>query len=462
MYGYETIADRGSGAGLSAPTATRPSCPPALATSLPPSKRPLRIAMLSFHTSPLARPGGRGTGGMNVYVRELSQELGRLGYQVDIFTRRTDRRTPRIVTLISGVRLITLTAGPLAADKDDLYQHVPRFLSAVSRFRREHGVSYDLIHSHYWLSGVAGRQLAAAWGVPHITMFHTLGAVKNRARRSEREPRYRIEEEAAVARSADRIIIASEHERALLTRLYDIDPAKVSVIPLGVDLDQFRPIMRAVARHALGLNGKGIILFVGRVEPLKGLDLLLSAAAQISEESDFELLVVGADASTNGELAHLRQLAADLGLAGRVRFIGAVEHELLPLFYNAADVCVVPSYYESFGLVALEAMACGVPVVAARVGGLASTIRDGETGYLIPWHCPEPFAERLELLLMNEDLRRHLGQQARAAAERYRWSNIAHQIASLYEELAGNLRPSGPQNGEETASSPANAISPDR
>jgi D-inositol-3-phosphate glycosyltransferase len=333
------------------------------------------------------------------------------------------------------VRLITLAAGPYATDKDDLQPYVPAFLEAVRRFQRSEGQPYDIIHSHYWLSGAIGRALAGEWRVPHLTMFHTLGAVKNRSRRTEHEPESRIREEALIAAGADRIIVGSEHERPLLAQLYNVSPAKVTVVPLGVDLDQFRPLPREEARRALGLEAKKTVLFVGRVEPLKGLDILLVAAAQLAGESDFQLLVVGADSSTNHELAHAGRLAATLGLSGRVHFVGSVDHARLPLYYNAADVCAVPSYYESFGLVAVEAMACGVPVVAARVGGLISTVRDGETGYLIPWHCPEPFAERLELLLMNEDLRRHLGRRARAVAEQYRWSTIANRIAGIYEEL---------------------------
>ena len=436
MYGYETIADRGSGIAL-----IEPAWPGSLALcdlaadSHSPVQHPLRIAMLSLHTSPLARPGGRGAGGMNVYVRALSRELGRLGHYVDIFTRRTGPKTPRVQEIAPNVRLLTLTAGPFDTDKDDLYQYIPELVDALRRFERRQDESYDLIHSHYWLSGAAGRQLAAEWDVPHITMFHTLGEVKNRARSSEHEPQRRINEEAEIVRTVGRIVVGSEHERDLLADLYGADPERVAIVPLGVDLDHFRPMPQAEARAALGLGEQKIILFVGRVEPLKGLDILIKAVAQMSEESNFVLLIVGADASTNGELAYLQRLAADLGVASRVRFVGAVDHEQMPLYYSAADVCAVPSYYESFGLVAVEAMACGLPVVAARVGGLVSTVRHGETGYLIPWQSPEPYAERLELLLADEDLRRRLGRQARAAAEQYRWSHIAQGIARLYEDV---------------------------
>jgi D-inositol-3-phosphate glycosyltransferase len=209
----------------------------------------------------------------------------------------------------------------------------------------------------------------------------------------------------------------------------------VAVVPCGVDLDLFRPQDKEAARRALGYNDERIILFVGRIEPLKGIDILINAAAQLGDESDFHVLIVGGDRRSRQQVSDLQDLASDLGIGERVCFLGAVDHEQLPLYYNAADVCVVPSYYESFGLVALEAMACGTPVVASRVGGLTGTVRDGETGYLISWRCPEPFAERLELLLGNETLRHRFGESARETVERYRWTNVAEAVAGLYEEL---------------------------
>ncbi|MDP3768677.1 MAG: glycosyltransferase, partial [Dehalococcoidia bacterium] len=218
-----------------------------------------------------------------------------------------------------------------------------------------------------------------------------------------------------------------------------------SVVPCGVNLDLFQPVAKDQARRQLGLRDDDrILLFVGRIEPLKGVDILLGAAAQVQAESDCFVLVIGGDSSArDGEMAHLRDLASQLGIAERVSFLGAVDHERLPIFYSAADVCVVPSFYESFGLVALEAMACGTPVVASRVGGLAGTVRDGETGYLIPWRCPEPFAERLELLLGNDELRRAFGRSGREAVKRYRWGNVAEAVLAIYRELIEHVSPRG-------------------
>jgi len=293
-----------------------------------------------------------------------------------------------------------------------------------------------VIHSHYWLSGLVGERLKAEWGVPHVVMFHTLGEVKNRASHREHESALRIASEAAIIAGCDRVICATELERTALRQLYDADPAKVTVIPLGVDLDLFQPASKEAARAELGLSeDQHIVLFVGRIEPLKGVDILINAAAMLESDVECTVMVVGGDNTARTQVARLRELAREKGIEGRVSFVGAVDHERLPLYYNAADVCVVPSHYESFGLVAVEAMASGVPVVASRVGGLTGTVRDGETGYLIPWLCPEPFAERIELLLDNDSLRRNLGEAAREEVARYRWENVTSAMLALYREL---------------------------
>jgi D-inositol-3-phosphate glycosyltransferase len=395
--------------------------------------------MISYHTSPLAPLGGSETGGMNVYVRQLSRELGQRGFPVDVFTRCQDASTPDIVEDGENVRVVHLEAGPRRpVDKRRLHQHLDEFEESLVRFASEQGLSYDLLHSHYWFSGWVALRLQERWGLPHVTMFHTLGEVKNRARVTEHEAPLRIQVEHRLAGQADRIVCASQHEKHLLVRLYDADPDRIAVVPCGVDLDLFRPQDKEAARRALGYRDERIILFVGRIEPLKGIDILINAAAQLGEESDFHVLIVGGDRRSRQQVSQLQELASDLGIGERVWFLGAVDHEQLPLYYNAADVCVVPSYYESFGLVALEAMACGTPVVASRVGGLTGTVRDGETGYLISWRCPEPFAERLELLLGNEALRRRFGEAAREVVERYRWANVAEAVVGLYRDLLGD------------------------
>lgn len=399
--------------------------------------KPRRIAVLSVHTSPLASPGGRESGGMNVYVRELSQAMGARGYVVDVFTRRASADAPDTQPFGPNARVINIDAGPAGPiDKEALVGHLREFEANLSAFTEREGAAYDMMHSHYWMSGVVATRLAERWGVPHVAMFHTLGEVKNRARATEHEPASRIAAERRIATTADRIVVASAHEKHLLTALYGADAARIAIVPCGIDLDLFAPMEKEFARRKLGLkDGERVILFVGRIEPLKGIDILISVAAQLHEDENFIVLIVGGDARASAEIEQLRAQAERLGVEHHISFVGSVEHDRLPLYYNAADVCVVPSYYESFGLVAVESMACGTPVVASRVGGLTTTVQDGETGYLIPWRCPEPFAERLELLLDNDELRASFGRAGREAVERFRWANVADAVGALYESL---------------------------
>ena len=395
-----------------------------------------RVAVISVHTSPLARPGGSKAGGLNVYVLELARHLAGLGCEVDVFSRLADASTPEVTQLEDGLRIIHLRAGPEAVlPPEQVYEHLQQFEDELLDFVHTEGQRYDLVHSHYWLSGLVGERLKSAWGVPHVTMFHTLGEIKNRASLSEHETELRIRSEARVLRDVDGVICATQQERDQIEQLYKIGVDKVTIIPLGVDLERFHPADKESARQALGLKDERIILFVGRIEPLKGVDILINAAAMLESDVDCTVMIVGGDEASQAQVERLHDLARERGIEHRVAFVGAVDHDKLPLYYNAADVCVVPSHYESFGLVAVEAMASGVPVVASRVGGLTGTVRDGETGYLIPWLCPEPFAERIELLLDNDSLRRNLGEAAREEVERYRWQNVTGEVLALYRQL---------------------------
>lgn len=400
----------------------------------------MRVAQITVHTSPVAPLGGRETGGLNVYVLELSRELARSGHDVDIFTRR-DGPDPQIETLEPGLRLIRLDAGPAAPlDKEETTALVPAFVRSFIEFMADEAVSYDVLHSHYWQGGRAGTLLSRVLDLPHITMFHTLGEVKNRARISEREPKFRILHERVVARRADGIVTASHHERGVLSRYYGALEQRMHTIPCGIDLDLFVPGDRDASRRDLGLDpDKPLLLWVGRLEKLKGVDILVDAVAEL-DECDANLLIVGGDDRTAGLRGELEEQAAAAGLSERIHFTGAVPHDDLPLYYSAADVVVVPSYYESFGLVAVEAMACGTPVVASRVGGLTSTVIDGVNGYLIPWRCPGPFAEKLEVLIHNPELRANFSKAARTTVERFRWSQVAADIAGLYDRVIAARR----------------------
>jgi D-inositol-3-phosphate glycosyltransferase len=401
--------------------------------------RPTRIAMLSYHSSPLASLGGAKAGGMNLYVRRVAEQLAARGLLVDVFTRRDDPDAAAVVEMAPGARLVHIAAGPAQPlDTDDLFPLVDRFVDGVEAFRASEDVSYDLLHSHYWLSAVAGERLAERWDVPKVAMFHTLGDVKLRARASETEPQTRLDAERELVHSVDRIVVATEHERQLLRQLYRVERSRVVVIPQGVDTDQFQPRDQSEARRELDLPEDGkVLVAVGRVEPLKGFDILIRALAEMTERASVTLVIVGGDARAAAEFARLTAIAEEVGVSSQVRFVGATDHQRVAYYYNAADVVVVPSFYESFGLVALEALASGVPVVASRVGGLTSTVADGRNGYLIPWRCPEPFAEKIDLLLANPPLRLALGRAGVSSVERYSWANVATALLRLYEEMLG-------------------------
>jgi D-inositol-3-phosphate glycosyltransferase len=387
---------------------------------------------------------------MNVYVRDLSRELGRQGIAVDCFTRSQNPEIPRVSHKLGPKgRVIHVPAGPETAyDKNLIEKHLPQFVAGVRAFARREGLVYDVIHSHYWLSGLAARDLRRAWRVPFVQMFHTLGQMKNSVANSPAEwesPR-RIEGERNVMASANRLVAATPLERAQMVWLYGADPSKVVVVPGGVDLYLFRPIPQERARQVLGLPpSRRIVLFVGRIEPLKGIDTLLCAMARVVPEvpnwqENLSVIIIGGGPGAgadkvSAELARLENLRAELGIEKLVTFQGATDQDTLVYYYAAADMVVMPSHYESFGMVALEAMACGTPVVASKVGGLAFSVQDGETGFLVPDRDAEALAVRIRLLLENAELRRRLGYQATRWAGSYGWPVVARQIIELYKEV---------------------------
>jgi D-inositol-3-phosphate glycosyltransferase len=343
------------------------------------------------------------------------------------------------------VRVIHLPAGPVApVDKNTLVDHLDEFIANLEAFRRAEEIRYELIHAHYWLSGVAGARLAQMWGVPQVVMFHTLGELKNQVAKSngDRDTAQRIALEGEVMHEADQIIAATPTERAQMTWLYGAPKDRITVIPCGVDGGLFYPRNQHEAHRRLDLPCGRLLLFVGRIERLKGIDTLLEAVAQLVAEGghdDLRVLIVGGDLESNqaqnSELQRLQALTAELGLTERVEFLGSQSQTELPYFYAAADLTVMPSHYESFGMVALESMACGTPVIASRVGGLASLVRDGETGYLVPAESPADLADRIRTLLADDDLRLRLGRQAAVYARQYRWSRIAARISEVYDVL---------------------------
>jgi len=397
----------------------------------------LRIAMLSVHTSPLGPLGTSDTGGMSVYIRELANELGRSGHRVDIYTRKSHAADGyEEIGLSDNVRLIGLDAGDDGAEKNRLYNHLPAFHSSLQQFVRRRKLSYDLVHSHYWLSGRVGDWASRKWGVPHIVMFHTSGMAKKVSCTAENEPSLRLVNERRLAWQSTKILAPTDRERRMIARYMDITPAKISLIPCGVNLNRFYPRGRSTARKAIGVqDDTNLILYVGRFAPVKGLDRLLSSIKCLRGIGRFKLIVVGGDDPQAKATRDVKRMVRMMGLDGIVSLRGRVDHDVLPLYYSAADVLAVPSYYESFGLVALEALACGTPVVATRVGAMDMVIRDGETGHVVDSFSPDAFASALGRFLNRGNSTAPDPGSVRDSVRDYAWSRIASSVASEYESI---------------------------
>lgn len=401
------------------------------------------LAVISVHASPLGRLGRGENGGMNQVVRRLCAGLAALGVPSDVFVRRDDRTSPAEELIAPGSRLVRIVAGPeRPLPKDDLLAHLPEFADGLLQHARSEQRRYRLVHAHYWLSGWVGRRVASRWRVPMVQSFHTLARMKLAA--GVPTSSTRAEVEAILVRTADRIVALSAGEARALVRHYGADPERVCVVPPGVDVEEFAPRPTAGLRRQLGLLGRRIVLYAGRLERLKGTDFLLEAVARLLARPGYEdvtLLVAGDDSGDGrrqsdhprGERGRLEALAAALGIADHVRFLGALEPSRLADLYALADVCAVPSRAETFGLVALEAQASATPVVATAVGGLVDVVVDGETGLLVPGRDPERFAAALALILDDADLRERLGEAGRRRAKGLTWSHAAQRILELYE-----------------------------
>lgn len=407
-----------------------------------------RVAMLSVHTCPLAMLGGKETGGMNVYVRELTTELDRRGITVDVFTRAQEPGTPVVHGVLgSQSRVIHVPAGPeMPYNKNKVYDHLPEFIEGVKTRATAENLQYDVIHSHYWLSGLAAQKLRCIWGgTPMVQMFHTLGEMKNRVAQTpaERETPFRIESERAIMQFADRLVAATPLEKEDLLTLYGAPPAKIDIVPPGVNLNLFRPLAPQEAMKAIcAYSGRKMILFVGRIQPLKGIDSLMRAMALVLQrhpdlKDQVCVSIIGGAADPDSELERveferLHRLKEDLGIGHLITFLGAKDQNTLAQYYSAAQMVVMPSHYESFGMVAIEAMACGTPVIASDVGGLTYTVEDGFNGYRVPLKDHHALARKISLLLRHQTLRNQLGEQARRWVERFSWPRIADDILEVY------------------------------
>jgi D-inositol-3-phosphate glycosyltransferase len=362
----------------------------------------LKIAILSIHSSPLGVQGTQDTGGMSTYLLGLTKALGASGHLVDIYTRALTGSYIKATDLFTNVRLIYLNDGLGPLNKYELAQHTNQFSEMIDEVRKQHNLHYNLLFSHYWISGLVGQQLRAKWQLPHLLMFHTLGRAKNDLCPGEDEPMARLTAEEKLALSADLVIVAARSERERLLNYYPLNPDRVQVIPIGLDRQLFRPLDGSDAKEKIGIRADKIILSVGRLEPVKGFDLLLAAAAFLDPGVDFKVVIVGGDDRGRDLKADLKKRAKRLHLNDRVIFTGHAAYEYLPYYYNAAAVTVIPSYYESFGLVALESLACNTPLITGPVGVIPELVEDPvSTGlvHLVPERSPALWAAKIKEVL---------------------------------------------------------------
>ncbi len=412
-----------------------------------------RIAIISVHASPLASLGGKKTGGMNVYVREVARELAARGITVDVFTRRVSHQQPYIDQSLGGnINVVHVKSGPIAVlDPDDIYPYLSEFAASVIAYTTKFNIAYPIVYSHYWLSGWVGNKLKEVWGIPFIQMFHTLGEMKKRIGAGDTSlPDERIANETRIVQWADGIVAATEAEQSQLLWLYRADRRKIIIIPPGVDSQQFAPTPQKDARKSLGFDAeKSLFLFVGRIEPLKAVDTIIEAIDIIKTGcvellSVMQLAIIGGNPGdpADKELAHLRQTVTELGLDDVILFLGAKDHQTLPIYYAAATAVILPSDYESFGMVALEAMAVGTPVIASEVGGLAFLIKNGETGFHVPVRDPRSLAKRMLTLITEPDKRQMLGKNATLFAQQYQWSIITDRLLAAFDAIMHKRLPS--------------------
>lgn len=400
-------------------------------------QRSLQIAMLSIHSNPIGKLGTRDTGGMSVYIRELAREMGRRGHRVDVYTRSPLGKTADVVPMYPNVRLLHLQGGGSRnLERDALYPYLAAFFRDLERKCNERQRHYDLIHSHYWLSGWLGSWASKRWICPHLVTFHTLGVIKDTTAAGPLESRMRIATERNVSRLCDRVISSTTNDRRQLIDGYGVDPRKIGVVPCGVDLDLFRPLNKTAVRRKLGLDlGAPTVLFVGRFDPVKGIDRLLAAISHLRHIPDLQLLIAGGDGRRTAEHRRLREQARQLNIGRRVRFVGRIDQAELPPYYNAADLLVLPSHYESFGLVTLEALACGTPVVATPVGAAPEILQPGLTGLTVEDGSPGRLARGIETVLYRLDRGSLSPGKIRSSVRPYRWATIAESVLDQYRQV---------------------------
>ena len=402
-------------------------------------KKQIRIAMLSIHSDPIGELGTNDTGGMSVYIRELARELGRRGHWIDIYTRLSNGRQQPFINLFENVRLIHLgipNNGNLS--RLALYPYLSDFFKSMEDFRSWEGIEYDLIHSHYWLSGRLGNWAQERWDRPHLAMLHTLGEVKNRTGVGRPESELRIAAEKELVKTCHRILAPTDRERDNLVHHYGVCREKIGVVPCGVNLNLFQPEQKQVARQRLGFGPDDTILLnIGRFEPLKGIDRLLEAMTCLHDLNRLRLVIVGGDGEEAPATQFLKRKTINLGIGDKVIFAGRIEQKNLPLYYGSADVLVMASHYESFGLVGLEALACGRPVVSTPVGAMEDLIEQSQAGRIVGDPLPRSLAKGIQSILTDDRL--PPAAEIRQSVLKYSWSNIASAILNEYETALGHL-----------------------
>ncbi|MDH4206632.1 MAG: glycosyltransferase, partial [Desulfobacteraceae bacterium] len=391
-------------------------------------------------SSPVGDLGTRDTGGMSVYVREMAKELGRKGHHIDIFTQHNVGNYDPVIHLYDNVRLVHLSGGTHKnIAKSSLYKVLPKLFNELESFRIKENIAYDIIHSHYWLSGVLGLKLQSSWNAHHLITYHTIGAVKNLTCPTENASELRLTNEKKLAKLCDQIVLPTQKEKEYLIQYYNAPVDKIRIVPCGVNLELFKPLDKTSARRDLSFSTNDlIILYVGRYTPIKGLDRLFKAFRNLAHLSHLRLVMVGGDGEHSPMLRQLQSKAKALHIENRVMFVGRVDQETLPQYYSAADVLVVPSYYESFGLVALEALACGTPVVTTSVGAMEDIVKDGITGYVATDSDPQNFAGCIEAILQKQN--GFSPSKIRASVSEFTWSRSASLLLEAYRAVSADKK----------------------
>ena len=397
----------------------------------------MKILIISYHTCPENKLGSKDSGGLNIYLHEISNELGTKGHTVDIFTREHDIHDPLEIEINNNSKVIHLNAGDLAEEKHQMHNYIDLFTSNLINYIDEQNLQYDLIYSNYWMSGIVGKLISEKLKIPHIITFHTMGLTKRSVNYLENESDFRIENELDLIKKSDAIVVPTQQEKENLILNYKSEN-NIYIVSPGVDLEKFKSKNKFESREKLGLSQTTkILLSVGRLEPIKGYDVLINALSflNISDDFDVRLLIIGGDSKSQNELERLNSLKLKHGLSNQVNFLGAIDHDELPIYLSAADVFVMPSAYETFGIAALEASACNLPVIAPQVGGLKSVVKHGQTGFLSVNKSPESLMHYLEILLKNKPLRELFGVNSRLHAMNYSWGKSSEDLISVFEDV---------------------------